>query len=141
MIYNALTIREPYLQLIIKGLKTWEFRPWRPRRQGLPFELVLCAAKRIAPHISVADASFMGITGDDIKPMHDGLACARALVTITEIAELDGRHRAHPGCCFHSENEVVAWKIEDVRPIEPFPVTGRLGIFPLDVAGELRFLD
>jgi len=140
MIYNALTIREPYLQLIIKGLKTWEFRPWRPRRQGLPFELVLCAAKKFST-MTVQQAADLGIESRDIQPMHDGLACARALVTITEIAELDGRHRGHPGSGFHSELEVVAWKIEDVRPIEPFPVTGRLGIFPLDVAGELRLLD
>lgn len=139
MIYNALTIREPYLQLIIKGIKTWEFRPWRPRRQTVPFELLLCSAKKFAS-MSVEEAAVLGITQDDIKPMHDGLACARALVTITEIAELDRRHRGHPGSGFHSEQEVVAWKVEDVRPIEPVPVSGQLGIFRLE-GGELRFLD
>lgn len=104
---KALSIKEPWATMIRDGRKTIETRTWNTKYRG---EVLLCASK---------------------KPIgqYHGRAFAIAKIVnsrpMTEVDEFLARCKLFPNA--------YAWELEDVTPIEPFPVKGQLGLFDVEI--------
>lgn len=103
---KALTIKEPWASMIRDGLKTIETRTWKTKYRG---PLLLTASKK--PPSSISGMAFAVANLIDCRKMmsgDEGAACCEV----------------YPGS--------QAWIFDDVRPIEPFPIRGSLGIFTIN---------
>lgn len=103
---KALSIKQPWANMIASGDKTIETRRWRTDHRG---ELIVVSAK--SPRIEPAGCALAVATLIDCRPM-------------TERDEIEA-------CCNWYEN-AFAWVLADVRRIKPFPVRGQLGLFEVD---------
>lgn len=108
---RALTVRQPWANLIAEGKKTLEIRTWKTKYVGA---LLICSSKtpKIEPcGMAVAVAWLSGVK--EFLPEDAGKA-----------------HIAY-------EKGMNAWMLSDIRKIlNPFPVHGKLGLFhvePLDL--------
>ncbi len=100
---KALSIKEPYASMILNGKKTIETRTWKTRHRG---RLLLCASKE--PESSISGHAFAVCRLVDIRPMK-------------QEDELDACCRLYPGA--------FSWFLEDITPVELFPVRGYPGLF------------
>lgn len=139
---KAISLKEPWLQLIIDGHKTVEFRTWQPKKYNMIGEdLLLCSSKskvKFAYHQFSNLYSTVGqFEAEDNMNSHLGMA--RAVVRIKNIVPLHYKHRHEPGFLYHEDSKrtTYAWELENVRVLtEPFPVKGRLGIYDVDMPGQ-----
>jgi len=107
---KALSIKEPYASMLRNGKKTIETRTWETKYRG---PILLCASKKPVSDIS-------------------GKAFAVAdLVDIHRMAKVD----VDAACCTIYPN-AYAWMLDSIKPIRPFPVKGRLGLFEVDFKEE-----
>lgn len=103
---KALSIKEPWSTMIMKGKKTIETRTWNTNYRG---PLILCASKN--PPSSIAGCAFATANLVDCKPM----------VPEDEIAaQCQMYPKAH------------SWFLESVTPIKPVAIKGQLGIFEIE---------
>ena len=100
---RALSVKQPWANLIASGRKTIETRTWATPYRGT---LLIVSSKR--PNIPPAGSA----------------------VAIAELVDCRPMTRADEGaaCCGVYPN-AVSWVLEDVRRIRPFPVRGALGVF------------
>jgi hypothetical protein len=109
---KALSVRQPWANLIAAGDKSIETRRWATDHRG-PLLIVSSKVPRIEPAgYAIAIANLV-----DCRPM-------------TERDEPDACCPAYPGA--------FAWVLEDIRKIEPFPVKGRLGIFEAELPADRK---
>ena len=109
---KALSIKEPYSTLILKGKKTIETRTWKTNYRG---ELLLCASKKPASAIS---------------------GCAFAVAKLSNclpMQEIDEKL----ACC-EIYNNAYSWFLKDIQAIKPIPVKGKLGLFEINI--EIEYL-
>lgn len=113
----ALSVRQPWADLIRSGVKTLEVRTWTTAYRG---PLVICASA----------AGSAGVRGG-----------VRALVQLAEILRADVfsdawteaswlAAEAAAGCLI--DHHTYLWRLEDVRPLEFVSLKGRLGLFRVD---------
>jgi len=106
MMMKAITLRQPWANLIAEGKKTIETRKWRTEYRG---DLVICSSK--SPKIEPAGFALCVVELYTIGPMvklHETEACCEV----------------YPGA--------YAWKLRNLRLIKPiFRVVGSLSIFNL----------
>jgi hypothetical protein len=104
---KALSLKQPWANLIVAGDKTIETRVWGTSYRG---RILLLSSK--SPNIT--PAGFALATADliDCRPM-------------TKRDEHAAKCTIYP--------KAVAWILENVRPIEPFPMKGQLGLFDVEV--------
>lgn len=102
---KALSVRQPFADNIARGIKTLEIRSWPTHYRG---DLLICAAKKRHGDLPTGIAVAI-VTVSDCRPCVPGDDDAGA-------------------CCEPDEGD-FAWVLTDVRPIKPFPVLGRLGLF------------
>ena len=103
---KALSIKEPYANMILSGKKTIETRTWRTNYRG---PLLICASAK--PNILNAGHAVAFVDLVDCRLMHktdEVLACCEI----------------YP----HAQ----AWILENVRPIKQFKVKGKLGIYEVE---------
>lgn len=154
---KALSIWQPWASLIACGSKRFETRSWRTNYRG---PLVICAAKHWPTKRQMVDWWLNFVNNHvyeevikNIWPSNDLAVLSRrqylpldhiylqmpfgaALATgnlincyPTEDMDLDAREIAFGD---YSPGR-YAWKLENVRKIEPFLVTGRQGLFEVEV--------
>ncbi len=104
---KAISIREPWASMIREGIKSIETRTWYTSYRG---PLLICASKR--PDMMLA-----------------GHAVAKANLVEVRLMILADEERA--ACSWYPE--AFAWVLENVQPIDPFPVKGRLGLFDVEI--------
>lgn len=111
---KALSIRQPWANLIASGKKTIETRTWQTTYRG---PLLIVAGKSI-----------------DIAACHqfphepyDPRGVALAIVELYDIKTMAVEHER--AAMTDARPVLFAWYIRDVRAIRPFPVKGMLGIF------------
>lgn len=117
---KALSVKQPWAGLIAAGRKTIETRTWLTNYRG---DLLICAGVSR----SRSDESRA------VEPAPDerfGVAlCVVRLVECRPMTPAD-----ETAACCKIYPRAWAWVIEDVRPIEPVPVRGRLQLFDVDMA-------
>jgi len=104
---KALSVRQPWANMIAAGDKTIETRTWATDYRG---DLLIVSSRVPA-----------------IAPAGYALAVVR-LVTCRPMTERDELE----ACCRWYPN-AFAWVLDDIRRIDPFPVRGRLGIYEIEV--------
>lgn len=107
---KAISIREPWAGLILAGRKTIETRTWATKYRG---DLLICVSAKPKSTISGNAACVVRLV--DCRPMRSADARAACLPL-------------YPGAW--------AWILEDVRPIVPFPVKGRLSLYGVAMPQE-----
>lgn len=113
---KAISIKQPWANMIATGQKTIETRKWKTDYRGT---LLLCSSRE-----------------PDIEPAGCALAVAK-LVDCRPMSVLD-----EPAARCRKYEGAVAWVLEDVRPIKPFPVRGELRVFDVHVdEGDLQCLE
>jgi hypothetical protein len=106
-ILNALSVKQPWANLIASGRKTIETRTWTTNYRG---ELLVVSSK--TPPIQPA-------------------GCAVALADLVDCRPMSRRDEPAAGCPVYPN--AVAWVLQNVRRIAPFPVRGALGIYQVEV--------
>ena len=106
---KALSVKQPWANMIASGKKTVETRRWMTKYRG-PLLIVSTKQPRIEPS-----------------------GCAVAVATLSDCRVMK-RSDERAACCRVYRN-AMAWILEDVRRIEPVPTKGAFGVF--DCAVEL----
>jgi hypothetical protein len=120
----ALSVRQPWASLIAAGVKRAEVRP-RPTRHRGP--LLICASR--SWRASADGLAAVQRLGHDIAALPRGVAIAVVdVVGCRPMAEGD----AGAACC-PLEPGAFVWLLTGARPIEPFAVHGRLGLFNVEL--------
>jgi hypothetical protein len=105
---KAISLKQPWANLVASGKKTIETRKWTTKYRG---DLVICSSQN--PKIEPYGKAICVVELYDIKPMikeHEEKACIKV----------------YPGA--------YAWFTRNLRPINPpIPVKGSLGIFNLAI--------
>jgi len=109
---KALSVKQPWANLIASGEKSIETRTWATEYRG---ELLIVSSK--SPNIPPAGSAVAVAKLVDCRLM-------------TRTDEDAARCEVYPGA--------YSWVLKDIRKIRPFPVKGSLGIYEVDVApGQL----
>lgn len=105
-IYKALSLKQPWANLVASGKKTIETRKWSTKYRG---DLVVCSS--LTPKIEPFGKALCIVELYDIKPMtieHEKKACIKI----------------YPGA--------YSWFLRNIRPLNPpIAVKGKLGVFDL----------
>lgn len=107
---KALSVRQPWANLIANGEKDIETRKWATSYRG---ELAIVSSK--APNIAPTGCLVAIVTLADCRPM-------------TREDELRARCPLYDGA--------FAWVFRDIRKTKPIPITGKLGLFDIDLPEE-----
>jgi hypothetical protein len=99
----ALSIKQPWANLIASGKKTIETRLWETDYRG-PLLIVSSKAPPIAP-----------------------AGCALAIADLIDCRPMTKRDETAAQCEIYPN--AFAWVLTNIRPISPFPVKGRLGLY------------
>jgi len=111
---KALSVKQPYANLIASGKKTLEVRSWRTHYRG---ELLIVSSKR-----------------SDVAPDMEPKGCTVAIVTVADcrpMKKLDKR-----AACADYQPEAFVWVLTNPRRVKPVPVKGSLGIYYCDLEKE-----
>ena len=109
-IVRAVSVQQPWANMIAAGKKTIETRTWCTRYRG---ELLIVSC-RLPP----------------IRPAGFAVALCK-LADCRRMCPYD-----EAAACVAWSSWLYAWVLEDVRAIEPFEVKGRLGFFKVEVTEE-----
>lgn len=104
---KAISIKQPYANQIASGQKTIEVRSWPTRHRG---DILICVSAR--PNIEPCGVALCVANLIDCRPMTKADEKAALSKLPAEGA--------------------WAWVLTDIRPVQSFPVRGRLGIYELD---------
>ena len=112
MIYKAISLKQPWANLIAEGKKTVETRKWNTHYRG---DLIICSSKK-----------------PDIYP--SGFA-----ICIVELYDVQVmRPEDEEAACIEVYPKAHSWFLRNLRLIDPiFPIKGQLSIFNLEVPGGL----
>jgi hypothetical protein len=110
--FKALSLKQPWANMIASGEKTIETRRWLTDYRGL---LLIVSSK--TPNIPPA-------------------GCAVALATLVDCRPMTRSDEGAARCALY--RGAFAWVLRDIRRLKPFPVRGKLGIY--DVVVEERML-
>lgn len=106
MIYKALSVRQPWANLIAEGRKTIETRQWPTDYRG---PLIIVSSKR--PPIPPA-------------------GCTVAKVNLVDCRPMTKADEEAAGASFYFG--AYAWVFEDIQPLIPVPIKGQLGIYEIN---------
>lgn len=125
---RILTLKEPFATLICKKIKTIETRSWRTNYRG---EIYIHASIK-KPEYGYKSEDFIKIA-DNYTYMPGYVLCKCNLVDCIEMTEeyIEKVKKNDYTNYICGEYKVgrFAWILEDIEPIKPFFVKGRLGIW------------
>lgn len=106
---KALSVRQPWADLIASGEKTLEIRSWRIDYRG---PLLICASSKRLPK----SMEYFGRYG--------------VMICIVNLADCRSFEKGDEGvACCEWEPGLYAWKLGNVRHVESIPVQGKLRLF------------
>jgi hypothetical protein len=130
---KALSVKQPFAYLIATGQKTIETRTWKTNYRG---DVLICSGK--TPHTgtllyfernTIISTSAMRYAYQ--HKTHELMQMGKALC----IARLVGCRKMNDNVsdrvaawCEY-QPDTYAWVFEDVRPVDPFPIKGQLGLW------------
>jgi len=109
---RALSLQQPYANLVAQGQKTLETRKWSTNYRG---DILICAST----------------TG-----VGEPTGVALCLVELVDIRPMTAADES--AACVKLYPRAKAWELHNLRVLrEPFPVKGQLGLFRLEVDEKL----
>jgi hypothetical protein len=121
---KAISVRQPFAFEIMSGQKTIEVRTWDSLHRG---DLLICSPGK--PAFSV----------EEMEELEEEYGCtflygqALCIVRIVDV-RLMMQGDEDKALVDEIDPEAYCWVIEDVRPVIPFPVKGKQGLFEVDDA-------
>ncbi len=104
--YKAISLKQPWANLVAEGKKTIETRKWNTRYRG---DLVICSSQK--PDIHPAGYAICVVEVYDTRPM---------------------QKKDEKAACCKVYSKAHSWFLRNLRPINPpIPVKGKLSIFDL----------
>lgn len=103
---KALSVKQPWANMIAAGEKTIETRTWGTDYRG---DLLIVSTK---------------------SPKIDPAGFALAVARLVECRPMSERDQLEACCSVYPD--AVAWVFEDIREIDPFPVRGMPGLFEVE---------
>jgi hypothetical protein len=100
---KALSIKNPWADLIASGKKTIETRRWRTKYRG---KVLLCVSK---------------------KPVTENSGLAIAIADIIDCKPMKKSDKK--AACIEKYDGAFSWFLDNVVKIKPIPVKGMLGLF------------
>jgi hypothetical protein len=109
--YKAISLKQPWANLVFEGRKTIETRKWKTNYRG---DIVICSSK--SPKIKPAGFALCIVELYHIEPMkkeHEKKACVKT----------------YPGA--------YSWFLKNLRKFEkPYPVKGSLGLYTIHLSPD-----
>ena len=112
---KAISVKQPWANMIRWGQKTIETRTWYTPYRG-ELLIVSSATPKIMP-----------------------AGCALALVDMVDCRRMVTSDQAYACCEIY--DSAFAWIFRDIRPIRPVKIKGRLGIYEAEIDPEFIKLD
>ena len=132
---RALSVRQPWAELIARGAKTLELRSWRTNYKG---PLIICSSQNLSDFVLLKPQERQGFGAIgvticlvdlvEVRPFLGDDDDARA-AGLEKLARLAGRP-LHLDPAHHPR---WAWKLERPRRLPARPVAGKLGLFRLSL--------
>ncbi len=119
MIYSAISLRQPWANLIARGEKTIETRTWARDHRG---DLVICSSLKGDPGFEKMEPAGMAL----------------CIVELYKIEPMTEEHEDAAYCDW--EPGKFSWFLRNIRRVKPVPVKGRLGIYRLEIPGGLKVI-
>ncbi len=111
---RALSVHQPWATWIANGEKTIETRKWRTHYRG---DLLICSTKKIY--------------GIQTHTLLYGMALAIVNLWDCQLMVADDSGPARVS--FNKHPGLWSWFLKDIRPIKPFPVTGKQRFYNVDI--------
>ncbi len=108
---KALSVKQPWANMIASGEKTIETRKWATDYRG---DLLIVSSRQ--PRIEPAGSALAVARLVDCRPM---------------------RREDEASACCPIYPGAVSWILRDIRKIRPFTVKGRLGIYEVEIPDEM----
>lgn len=109
---KALSIKQPWANMIADGKKTIETRTWATNYRG-PLLIVSSKSPNVPP------AGF-----------------ALAIADLVDCCPMTKAHERAAACPVYKG--AFSWKLANVRPIKPVPVRGQLGVYEVDFSEAVK---
>ena len=109
-VFKALSVKQPWANMIASGEKTIETRRWPTDYRG-PLLIVSSKMPAIPP-----------------------AGCVVALATLVDCREMTGDDETAARCSRYPG--AYSWVLGDVRRVRPIAVRGRLGIYDISIGDE-----
>jgi hypothetical protein len=103
--YKAISLKQPWANLVAEGKKTIETRKWSTQYRG---DIVICSSQ--SPAIEPAGYALCVAELYDCRPM---------------------RQEDEAKACIKLYPRAQSWFLRNIRPIRPIKVKGSLGVYPL----------
>ena len=110
---KALSIKNPWADLISSGKKTIETRMWKTSHRG---DLLICVTQ---------------------SPPSENSGLAICVVDLYDVQPMTKDHEAL--ALYKSEPGRYSWFLRNLRPIVPVPIRSALGIFEAEINPRLHF--
>lgn len=134
---KALSIQQPWADLICLTEKTIEVRTWRTHYRG---DIVICASAKPAAWMKMYPRTIhpsLGIWCEEIEKTRNGLfnsfyqlGKTICIAELYNIETLTKEHEEKAGVeCFEG---AFAWHLRNIRELKPKPVKGKLNFFEID---------
>lgn len=122
---KAISIKNPYAQLIVTGLKPLEVRSKPTHYRG---ELLICTSQSKVMWFDInpipSDFKYNG-------ELYSDLGCAIGTVTIANCRPMTPADETAAWCKY--KEGLFVYELTHPKPIKPFPVKGKLGFFNVDL--------
>lgn len=119
---KALSVQQPYAYEILSGLKTIEVRSWDTLHRG---DLLICASGKPA------------FSREEMEELEDEYGCTflyGQALCVVRVADVRPMQKGDEDEAFMDEidPDAYSWVLEDVRPVIPIPVKGKLNLYEVD---------
>jgi hypothetical protein len=118
---RALNVRAPWAQFIMTGEKPYEYRSWETSYRGP----VVTVSSVTRP--SAALLARVGVSRAEAERYLYGHA-----IGVVDLVNVRRGRRGDEPLAFCDTREGFVWIVANPRPIEPFRVEGRCGLYSLD---------
>jgi hypothetical protein len=104
---KAISLKEPWASMIMRGEKTIETRKWATSYRG---DILICASQ---------------------KPKTENSGYALCIATIVDVKPMTKEDEK--GACANVYPRANSWYLKNIRKIKKFPVKGSLGIYEVEM--------
>lgn len=115
---KALSVKQPWAELIARGEKTVELRTWRTAYRG---PLLICASQRPDAEYLEWFAAYLGTVPTGVS------ICTVELVDCRPVKRGDRK------LSLYDAPRGFAWVLEKAKRVRKHPVKGKLSLFDVDI--------